>query len=228
MTRYLILAAGLAGHMILLGVLIARGRSRRFPFFTLLILFEILRSLSISFIFVHLKPATLHLASTTLEIVDLLLEFSVLGELVFVALRRLHAVRRITWPLLLLASGALLVTRLAPVSHYTGRTSSLLLHFFLEVLLLEWALVLAFLLRPLDLRWRSHVTAISFGFGAYAAALLFAGGYFRVGREMRDYIFFAYFRVGVYLLVVLWWILSLWRAEPSITSRDSRRAMKEA
>lgn len=213
MTRHLILAAGLLGHSILLGVLIARGRSRRFPFFTLLILFEILRSLAISFVFVHLAPPALRFASTIFEIVDLLLEFCVLGELAFVALRRLGKLRRITWPLLLLAGGALLVTRLAPVSHYTGRAAPLLLHFFLEVLLLEWALVLAFLLRPLGLRWRSHVAAISFGFGVYAAALLFAGGYFRIGRDMRDYILFSYFRITVYLLVLVWWIVSLWYSD---------------
>ena len=71
----------------------------------------------------------------------------------------------------------------------------ILIHFLVSVIMVEWAIVLAFLLRPLRLSWRSHVAAISFGFGVYSAALLAGGGYFTTGREMRDYVFFSYFRI---------------------------------
>ncbi len=212
MTRHWIWAAGLFGHLFLLAVLVARGRARRFPCFTLLIFFDVLRTLALALVLDRLPPAPLHLAVTAFGITDLLLEFAVLAELVLTALWGLGRLRRVTLPLLLLASGALIVTHLAPVSHYTGRAAPLLLHFALGVLFLEWALVLALLLPSLRLRWRSDVAAISFGFGVYSAALLFAGGYFRVGREMSDYIFFSYLRIFVYLLVVLWWIITLWTA----------------
>ena len=66
------------------------------------------------------------------------------------------------------------------------------------------------LLRQLRLSWRSHVAAISFGFGVYSLALLAGGGYFTVGREMNDFVLFAYVRIGVYLLVLLWWMVSLY------------------
>jgi hypothetical protein len=81
--------------------------------------------------------------------------------------------------------------------------------------MVEWAIVLAFLLRSLRLSWRTHVAAISFGFGIYSAALLAGGGYFTIGREMRDYVFFSFLRISVYLLILLWWMVTLWFGDPT-------------
>ncbi len=78
--------------------------------------------------------------------------------------------------------------------------------------------MLAFLLRPLRRSWRSHAAAISFGFGIYSAALLAGGGYFTTGREMSDYVFFSFFRISVYLLILLWWSVTLWLPEPTAKS----------
>jgi hypothetical protein len=219
MVQHAIWAAGLIGHVILAAVLLSTGRARRFPFFTLLVVFDILRALALVLFIGRLPLPALHVTSIAFEITDLVLEFGTLTELVLNALRPLGSLRRVTLPLLLLASGIVAVTHLAPVSRYTGRAAPLLLHFLLGVLMLEWALVLAMLRGALRLRWRSDVAAISFGFGVYSAALLFAGGYFRVGRDMRDYIFFSYFRIFVYLAVVLWWIVVLWH-KPGTGVRD--------
>jgi hypothetical protein len=216
MTNHLIWAAGLFGHVLLLGVLFARRRVARFPSFTLLIVFYLLRSVGLA--------ATLHFsghpahrfALLILDITDLLLQCAVLAELFWIALRPLGGFRRFTLPLLLLGSGVLIVMRLAPAGYSSLRMDLVLLHFLLSVLLVEWAIVLAFLLRPLRLSWRAHVAALSFGFGVYSAALLVGGGYFTVGREMSDYVFFSFFRISVYLLVLLWWALTLWLKEPKL------------
>jgi hypothetical protein len=214
MTQHLIWTAGFVEHLLLLGVLITRGRARQFPFFTLLILFYLLRSLTILLLLSHLTPPGLHFASLVIDVTDLLLECAVLAQLIFFGLRPLDALHRVLLPLLLLVSAALVVTHLVPVSRYYSRAAPLVLHFYLAIFMLEWCLVLLFLLRSLRLTWRSHVAAISIGFGAYSAVLLFAGGYFSNGREMREYVFFSYLRIGVYLLVVLWWIVTLWRHDP--------------
>jgi hypothetical protein len=214
MTNHLIWAAGLFGHVLLLAVLFARRRVARFPWFTLLIVFYFLRSIGLA--------ATLHFsghpahrfALLILDITDVLLQCAVLAELTWIALRSLGGFRRFTLPLLLLGSGILIVMRLAPAGYSSLRMDLVLLHFLLSVLMVEWALVLAFLLRPLRLSWRTHVAALSFGFGVYSAALLVGGGYFTVGREMSDYVFFSFFRISVYLLVLLWWALTLWLKEP--------------
>ena len=155
MTNHLIWAAGLFGHVLLLGVLFARRRVARFPSFTLLIVFYLLRSVGLA--------ATLHFsghpahrfALLILDITDLLLQCAVLAELFWIALRPLGGFRRFTLPLLLLGSGVLIVMRLAPAGYSSLRMDLVLLHFLLSVLLVEWAIVLAFLLRPLRLSWRA-------------------------------------------------------------------------
>lgn len=217
MTNHLIWAAGLFGHVLLLCVLFTRRRVARFPWFTLLIVFYFLRSVGLA--------ATLHFsghpahrfALLILDITDVLLQCAVLAELTWIALRPLAGIRRLTLPLLLVGSGVLIVMRLAPAGYSSLRMDLVLLHFLLSVLMVEWAIFLAFLLRSLRLSWRTPVAALSFGFGVYSAALLVGGGYFTIGREMSDYIFFSFFRISVYLLVLLWWALTLWLKEPRPT-----------
>ena len=209
MTNHLIWAAGLLGHLLLLAILFMRKRVARFPWFTLLIIFYVVRSVGL--------VAALRLSGHPAPLfpsMDILLQCAVLAELSWNSLEPLGGIRRFTVPLLLVASGILIVMRLAPSGHASLRTILVLLHFLLSVLMVEWAIVLAFLLRPLRLSWRSHVAAISFGFGVYSAALLAGGGYFTTGREMRDYVFFSFFRIFVYLLILLFWSVSLWFAEP--------------
>ena len=48
MTNQIIWVAGLLGHLLLLGVLFARKRVSRFPWFTLLIGFYLLRSIGLA------------------------------------------------------------------------------------------------------------------------------------------------------------------------------------
>ena len=199
MTNHLIFAAGLLEHLLLLAVLFKRKRVGRFPWFTLLIIFYVVRSAGlVTALRVSGHPAPLF-ASMIIDLVDILLQCAVLAELSWNSLQPLGAIRRFTVPLLLAASGIVIVNRLAPPGHTTLRTILVLMHFLLSVLMVEWAIVLAFLLRSLRLSWRSHVVVISFGFGVYSAALLAGGGYFTTGREMRDYVFFSFFRIIVYL-----------------------------
>ena len=214
MTNHLIFAAGLLGHLLLLAVLFKRKRVARFPWFTLLIIFYVVRSVGlVAALRFSGHPAPLF-ASMIIDLADVLLQCAVLAELAWNSLQPLGGIRRFTVPLLLLASGIVIVNRLAPPGHTTLRTVLILMHFLLSVLMVEWAIVLAFLLCSLRLSWRSHVAVISFGFGVYSAALLAGGGYFTTGREMRDYVFFSFFRIIVYLLIVLFWSISLWFEEP--------------
>jgi hypothetical protein len=215
MTNHLIWAAGLLGHLLLLIVLFMRRRVARFPWFTLLIVFYLVRSVGLVAALRFSGHPAHPLVTMLIDLVDILLQFAVLAELSRIALQRLSGLRRFTMPLLLVASGALIVLRLAPSGHLSLRTVLVLMHFLLSVLMVEWAILLAFLLRPLRLSWRSHVAAISFGFGVYSAALLAGGGYFTIGREMRDYVLFSFFRIIVYLLILLGWSVSLWLEEPS-------------
>jgi len=214
MINHLIWAAGLIEHLILLAVLFKRRRVARFPWFTLLIIFYVVRSVGLVAALRFSGHPAPQFPSMIIDLTDVLLQCAVLAELSWNSLEPLGGIRRFTVPLLLLASGVLIVMRLAPSGHFSPRSVLLLMHFLLSVLMVEWAIVLAFLLRPFRLSWRSHVAAISFGFGVYSAALLAGGGYFTTGREMRDYVFFSFLRIFVYLLIVIFWSVSLWFPEP--------------
>jgi hypothetical protein len=215
MTNHLIWAAGLVGHLLLLAVLFRRKRAGQFPWFTLLIVFYLVRSVGlVTALHVSGRPPS-SLASMIIDSTDIVLQLAVLAELTSIGLKPLGAFRRATLPLLLLSSGVVIVLRLAPAGRTTLPLVLVLCHFLLSVLMMEWAIVLAFLVRPLRLSWRSHVAVITFGFGIYSAALLAGGGYFTTGREMRDYVFFSFFRVIVYLLVLVGWAVGLWLPESS-------------
>jgi hypothetical protein len=213
MINHLIWFAGLLAHLLLLTVLFTRKRAAVFPWFTLLIAFYLVRSVGLVIALrISGHPAPLATA-TLIDLVDVLLQFAVLAELSWVALQPLGSLRRATMPLLLLASGIVIVLRLSPPGQTTLQAWLVLLHFLLSVLMLEWGIVIAFLRRPLRLSWRSEVAAISLGFGIYSAVLLAGGSYFTTGREMRDYVVFSYLRVVTYLLVVVFWTVSLWRVQ---------------
>ena len=66
MTDHLIWAAGLLGHLLLLGVLFARKRVHRFPWFTLLIVLYLLRSIALA---TALLPAALLTAALVAALV---------------------------------------------------------------------------------------------------------------------------------------------------------------
>ncbi|HTZ59157.1 MAG TPA: hypothetical protein VMB49_13710 [Acidobacteriaceae bacterium] len=215
MINHLIWAAGLLAHLLLVIVLLVRRRATRFPWFTLLIVFYLLRSVALAAT-VRFSGHPVHqFANTIVDLTDVLLQCAVLTELTLIALRPLGAIRRFTLPLLLLASGILIVMRLAPHHHLSLRSSLAISHFLLAVLMVEWGIVLAFLIGPLRLSFRSHVAVISFGFAIYSAGLLAGGGYFTTGREMSDYVFFSFFRVCIYLVIVIFWSIMLWLAEPA-------------
>src|SRR6202167_1949166 len=139
MTNHLIWAAGLLGHLLLLTVLFMRKRATRFPWFTLFIVFYLLRSLGLA-VTQHFSGRPVHLFATmALDLTDILLQCAVLAEVTWIALRPLGGVRRFTMPLLLVASGVLMVIRLAPAGHSSLRTILVLVHFLLSVLMVEWA-----------------------------------------------------------------------------------------
>lgn len=221
MTSHLTWATGLLGDLLILGVLFVRRRVPRFPWFTLLIAFHFLAAVGVK--------ATLHLSGYTasgftaviLDLTDVLLQCAVLAELTWIALLPLAGIRRLTLPLLLVAGGILIVMLIAPAGYHSLRMDLVLMHFLLSVLLLEWAIVLAFLLRSLRLSWRSHVVAISFGYGVFSAVQLAASGYFTIGRTMSGYVFSSLFRISVYLLILLWWSVTLWLAEPSVPQQNA-------
>ena len=144
MINHLIWAAGLIEHLILLAVLFKRRRVARFPWFTLLIIFYVVRSVGLVAALRFSGHPAPQFLSMIIDLTDVLLQCAVLAELSWNSLQPLGGIRRFTVPLLLLASGVLIVLRLAPSGHSSLRTILVLMHFLLSVLMVEWAIVLAF------------------------------------------------------------------------------------
>ena len=115
--------------------------------------------------------------------------------------------------MLLLASGVLMVLRLAPTPHASLRMGLVLAHFLLSLLMVEWAILLAFCCGHCSFLAEPR-GGTQLRFRGYSLALLGGGGYFTVGREMSDFVFFAFLRISVYLVVLLWWSVCLWLPEP--------------
>src|ERR1700761_3566986 len=142
MINHVIWAAGLLAHLVLLLVLFARRRVHRLPWFTLLIVFYLLRSVGLAATVRFSGHPAHQFATTILDLTDVLLQCAVLAELAWIALRPLGGFRRFSLPLLLLVSGWLIVTRLAPIRHLSLRSTLVVSHFLLAVLMVEWAVVL--------------------------------------------------------------------------------------
>jgi hypothetical protein len=217
MISHLTYAVGILGDLLILIVLFARRRVPRFPWFTLLIAVHFLLAIGLKAIPRLSGHAISGFTATIVDLTDMLLRCGVLAELTWIALLPVARLRWLTLLLLLAAGAVLIVMGLTPSDH-TLRLSPVLMHLLLSVLAAEWAIVLAFLLRPLRLSWRSHVAAISFGYGVFSAVDLAAGGYFKTGH-LGDVVSSPYFRLPVYLLILLWWSVSLWLAEPLVRIR---------
>ena len=99
--------------MLVLFVLFRRKRVARFPWFMLLIVFYLVRSIGlVAGLRLSGRPAPVA-TTLLLDLVDVGLQCAVLGELSWIALQPLAGVRRLTLPLLLVVSGFLIVLRLA-------------------------------------------------------------------------------------------------------------------
>ena len=82
------LGCGLLGHLLLLSVLFMRRRVSRFPWFTLLIIFYLVRSVGlVAALHFSGHPAALR-ATMIIDLTDILLQCAVLAELAWIAFGR--------------------------------------------------------------------------------------------------------------------------------------------
>jgi hypothetical protein len=217
MTSHAIWAMGVLGDLLILVVLFARGRYSRFPWFTLLFAFHFLTAVGLK-ISLHLSGhAISSRPAIAIDVTDVLLQCAVLAELTWLALLPVTGLRRLLLALLLVTGGVVIVLRLAPAGYHSLREDLLRMHFLIYVFRLGWAIVLLFLFRSLRLSWRSPVAALAFGLAVFSAHQLATDGYFATGRVLSDYASSNFSRIPVYLLVLSWWLISLWLPEPTVS-----------
>ena len=95
MMNHVIWAGGVLGHLVLLAVLLKRRRMDRFRWFTMLILFDLLRSVGLAAALRFSGHAVPLIVSRVVDVTDILLEFAVVAELTTIALRPLGMGRRL-------------------------------------------------------------------------------------------------------------------------------------
>ena len=219
--------AGLLAHLLLLLVLVVRGRVARFPLFTLLIAFYIARTAIPQMSFTHnLSPTAFLWFFWGFEIGDILLRAAVLGEVLWIAFRptAIPGVRVIAWSAVAVALAGALTMAIGP-SHppvqamlaWSIFTKGNLTVAFLSLLVLA---MLLFTRSTTGLPARSHVLAIAEGLAFYAFVFLllqatryWGGGHANPhGGEHVSYLryWMRFSAATAYLAVVLYWIASFW------------------
>jgi hypothetical protein len=199
--------AGFVLQCLLVAALLVRGVARRFPVFVLLIAFYAARSALLFAIFGHVTAATYRTLYNGLSPVDIFLQLLVAGEL------GLHGMQKRGWTwrraaffpglVVLAAAAAWSITTVlperAPVPLDRGAlfTSALMLLLFLWM---TWA------------KASRLPYSIAAGFGSYSAVGLMAEverSRVAVARNPRAYSAWSYVQAGVYLAVLLFWLLVL-------------------
>jgi hypothetical protein len=233
-----------AALLVLMVVLLGRDRVRRFPWFTTVIVLTALRLLASRLLFGRLANIPLSVIFIGLAEVALLVGFLVLVEL---ARRSFAGLGRRAWlvgTLVLLAVGGGVVAVWGPWPNWKTLDHSSLVgtlqlmqivaqkgQLLLDLLTVELGLLIILLGDRFHAGWRSHPQLIAIGLSTASLGQMAVQGIWQLIAaktvlhsradydhilDLRDKFFNA--NSALYVLVVIWWIVSLWIDEPGTTS----------
>lgn len=206
--------AGLGLQVILVVVLFLRGVARRFPIFTFLVIFYVLRSVALFALFDYLARSTYSQLYDFLSLADLCLQILLAGEIALRILRQSSG-----WTVSRMAKMAFLaalalgvaggVAALIPTPGSVPVDRGAAFVAVLMVLLLLWA-VLA--------RIAGAPRRIAEGFAVYGIVSVLAGiarSYAALHRNAGAYAASSYAQAGIYMAVVVYWLFTL-KTEPAV------------
>lgn len=201
--------ASLALQLALFAALFVRGVARRFPIFTTLIGFYLVRSALLFLIFDHVAPIIYHSLYNTLLSLDLLVQAAVAIEIIlhlirnqggWTLLRGLAPIAILLIATICTALIAALIPAHAPIP--VDRTQ--FFFSFLMILLFTWALSI-----PASTLVVRRITAGFALYGIVNVSANFSRTYAAIHNDAPLYVTWSYTLAGIYLLVVLFWLLSL-------------------
>lgn len=217
-------AAGLAGHVALLLILFFRRRVREFPFFTGLIASFVIRTAVLYFVFRHGTHKTYFYTYWSFALLGVALELCVLYEIashVFRPLGHWDAYVRRNSPWLLavsLAGAAGLAWLASPQTRFWQQTVVIRGSLFFAALMSEIFVATVALSVSVGLPWKTHVMRIAQGFGLYSITDIVLEGLSSlrgVAQGAGVYSALAHVRMGVYLAVLAYWGVALWKEAPA-------------
>lgn len=203
-------------ELALFAALFSRGIARRHPVFTALIGFYLARSVLLYIIFNHIPLAAYHALYDNLQLVDLALQAAVAIEIAIQLMRHSTGAKttgtgkRLTlrsglMPAALLALAILctiLAATLLPAHAPIPADRAQLFFSFLMILLFVWAQTI-----PATL-----TRNIAAGFALYGIVNLsasFGRTYAALHQNASAYALWSYATAGIYIVVVLYWLLTL-------------------
>jgi hypothetical protein len=211
------------GHVVLLAILWLRQRVRRFPVFTALITFYVLRTLSLFFVLRYASKDAYFYTYWSLAIADVVLQLSVLFE----------AATHIFCPggdwapgvrgslLWSFSASALVAGGLTALAVPATRTLKQAIvirgNFFASLLIGELFVGMVVLSVTLGLPWRTHVARIMQGWGVCAIAGILIDAlqsYFGVAQGTELYHALAHAQIAIYLASLVYWIMALAQDAP--------------
>jgi hypothetical protein len=219
----LLWAAGFFGHLVLVLVLLLRGRARTFPIFTALIVLNVTRTIVLFLINREGTKAVYFYTFWSLGFADVALQFGVVYELASRVFRPLGEwasdvrTRLAAWVAISVCIALLLTWIPKPQNRFWMQVIFLKGSFFSAALMSELFVGMMALSSVAGLSWSSHVAKIAKGLAVYSVAtLVFETANTCLGFKGTDRIYdeLSRIRMVLYLCCIMYWIVSLWRNAP--------------
>lgn len=215
--------AGFVGHSILLLVLLVRRRFREFPVFTLWIASNLLRTAALFFVAAFGNSALYYYAYWSMAAIDTILQAGVIYEMYSRTFRPVgkwaEDIRgALLWLLILSVVLAALLTALsAPRAKLWVESATIRGNLFSSLWMSELFIAMIVIAAKVGLPWKAHVVPISLGLGAYSlfgVAIAAGNSYFGLEESHHIFTLLAHYRMTIYLVCLLGWILTLWKDSP--------------
>jgi len=226
-------AIGFTAHLVLLIVLVIRQRARYFPVFTLLIALNVLRTVELFFVQRYCTKSAYFHAYWSLAIVDIALQLGVIYEMASMVFRPKGSwakdVRHCMccWIMVSLLVAAGLASFPVPASRIWEHALMVRGNIFSAALMSELFVGMIVLAARSGLPWKTHVARITQGLGVYslaAVAIELARAYFGIAAGTVKYGELTRLRMTVYLICLVYWIVTLWQQAPP--SKDMSERMQ--
>ena len=212
-------AGGFLGHVVLLVVLLTKGRSRYFPIFTTLIAFQAIVSILLFLISTYGNRHMYFLVYWSAAFVDYTFQIALIYEIARIVLRPTGSwISDARQSFLWLGGVGLLIAGVVAFGLGAPEARGLDLWeervtVFTSLLTCELFTAMIISANRLGLQWRSHVVALSQGLTLWALLTLGSNVLHVLAGWKRDFALYDGIRECAYVSALLFWIVSFWLPE---------------
>lgn len=213
-------AAGPAFNAALIGILFLRRRARTFPVLTAWCAFTIFSACVAFFVYRSGSQHAYAITYWSSEVIDAVLQVGVVSEvagIVFRPVKEWSRKSRIRIGLFAIAglTGAFLIIQgIHPAALTHAGVWEIRGELFTSLIISEmfvWVLIAS---QSVGLHWRSHVMSVGYGLMVWAVAVILIGLLHGYWGRYSHYTQIEHGRMLVYLAILTYWMVALWRDEP--------------